>query len=489
MNSIKTNAIYNSVYQVARLIFPIITYPYVSRILGPSGLGQVTYAYSIAEYFAIIALFGLPMYGLREVSRVRNDYDRLSRRFSELLILSVVFSIFATGVYAILPTFSSDFVRNATLHSVFSLSVLMSFSRIDWFFQGMENYSFVTVRSFLVRLISAALVFVVVREPQDFLNYGLLWVAGTALSGIVNLYFARKTVLFRMKGLRPFRHLPLVLPTVGVQLIGTMYSMIDVLMLGYIIKDDAYSVGLYSVAGRIMRLVLSIVNAGLAVAAPRLSNLALTNDHERSSRLVAKSFSMALFFGLPATLGLVITAPQLIPVFAGDLFREAIPTAIILAPQLLLLAVSSVVAFQILYPQKREKILIISSTISLIVAVSLNYLLIPNYGHVGAALATLLSVSLGLALQITAVWKQAKKSILNAINGRIAIVCCLWFGLLFILDIYFGRFSQFTHLVLTTSTGTVLFVILSFGFRVTPALMLFTWLKTSIRRKEKTKAR
>ena len=487
MRSIKTNAVYNSVYQVARLIFPIITYPYVSRILGPSGLGQVTYAQSIAEYFAMIALLGLPMYGLREVSRARNDRGQLSRLFSELLFLSVVFSIVATGVYALLHVFSSDLVHSSALYAVFSLSVLFSFSRIDWFFQGMENYSFVTVRSFLIRLVSAALVFVVVREPQDFLNYGMLWVAGTVLSGIINLTYARKTVSLQIKGLKPFRHLRLVLPTVGVQLVGMMYSMIDVLMLGYLVKDDAYSVGLYSVAGRIMRVILSIVNAGLAVATPRLSNLASNNDQERSFRLVTKSFSLALFFGLPATLGLVITAPQFVPVFAGHLFTEAIPTAILLAPLLLILSLSSVIAFQILYPQKRERVLIFSSAVSLTVAVLLNLLLIPRYGHVGAAVATLVSTSLGLSIQIVAVWKQTKHCLVNAINGRICVVVFVWVGILLLLNQYFGNYGQFVHLLLTTVSGAVLFGILSIVFRVSPALMLFSWFKTAVFRKLRSK--
>lgn len=483
MPSAKQNALFNASYQVLRLIFPIITYPYVSRILGPTGLGRVAYAHKVAEYFCLTALLGIPMYGLREISRVRDDQDQLSNVFSELFWLSTLLSLFALVVYSFLFVLVPHATAEASLHWLFALMIVVNPGRLDWLYQGLEQYRYITVRSFLTRVVTASLIFVVVRTVNHYVNYGALWVAGSVITGTWNFSYSARLVRLRIRGIRPFRHLRMIVPSAMIILISTLYSVLDVAMLGIMLDDDRYAVGLYTMAGRIMRIALSIVAAGTAVLLPRISRYYAAGDHHRAESLLMKSLSHTLFFSFPIAIGLMIVADDFVLVFAGRQFLEAITTTRILAPQLLIFAVGGIVNMQVFYARGKERSVLAITALTTVLAFVSNTFLIPVYQQNGAAFATLAVTALGLVLQsafdLPLIWRV----IATRDNRRMVILFVLWSALVIILKGWMAEAPHVWRLVGTVFAGATMFVAGSLVMRIAPAQELLNWISSKLNRK------
>lgn len=483
MPSAKQNALFNASYQVLRLVFPIITYPYVSRILGPTGLGRVAYAHKIAEYFCLTALLGIPMYGLREISRVRDDQEQLSNVFSELFWLSTLLSLAALAIYSLLFLLVPDATAEASLHWLFALMIVVNSGRLDWLYQGLEQYRYITVRSFLTRVVTASLIFVVVRSANHYANYAALWVAGSVITGAWNFSYSTRLVRLKIRGIKPFRHLKAIVPSAMIILINVLYGVLDVSMLGIMIDDDRYSVGLYTMAGRIMRIALSIVVAGTAVLMPRISRYHASGDHNRAEALIRKSLSYTLFFALPITIGLMIVADDFVLVFAGPQFLEAITTTRILTPQLLIFAIGNVVNMQIFYARGKERSVLLIAALTTALAFTSNLFLIPLYQQNGAAFATLAVTALGLFLQsafdLPLIWRV----IATRDNRRMVVLVVLWTALVVILK---GQLVDATHvlrLVGTVFAGAVSFIAGSVAMRIAPVQELLNWVSSKMKRK------
>ena len=482
MPSAKSNAFLNAAYQVIRLIFPIITYPYVSRVLGPAGLGKVAYAQKIADYFCQTSLLGIPAYGLREVSKARTSEQELSRAFSELFLLTVATSMVALLVYVGLPFVFPGFVADPKLHWVFALMVLVNPGKLDWFYQGMEQYKYVTARSLVIRVATAVLTFVVIQQADDYVWYGALWVAGTVATALLNFGYSRKFVQFSRYLVEPMRHLARLLPSMGIQLVATLSSALDVVMLGALLNDDQVSVGYYSVALRIPRIVFSIVVAGLTVVLPKVSLSHAEGNKEQVDALVSKSFSYMLFFTLPMVVGLFVMAEEIILLFAGGSFAPAVTTLRILAPQVLVFAMGNIVNMQVFYAQGREKSVFVISLISVLLILLLNWLLIPRYMHNGAAATTISVTSLGLLIQSSLEGKKIARLLFTRVNGSILLVLLAWVGVLIGAHRLALEWSLLARTVWTVGFGAVAYTILSLLFRLYPAIDLLRWMRGKLRR-------
>lgn len=477
MPSSKSNALYNSSYQLIRLIFPIITYPYVARVIGPTGIGQVTYAQTIAHYFVIVALLGIPMYGIREVSNSRRDETVLRKTFSELFLLSTGLVIIAFGIYALLPVVLPSVAALPALHWAFGATVLVSSARLDWYYQGLEKYRYVTIRNLLVRIATLGLIFVLVRDSDDYVAYGLIWVGGTVIANLWNFAYSLKLTGFSLRDIHPLGHLKGVLPSAWLQLAGTLHASVDTVMLGILLDDERYSVGLYSTAGRIMRILLSIVMAGGAVLLPKVSMKNASGDDEAVARLIRKNVAFTLYFALPMVIGLIVTAEDAIVLFAGVHFRPAITTARLLAPQLLVLGLANIVNMQIFYARGREKQLLWISTGSIVAAIGLNALLIPTMKQNGAAIATLIVTALGLGTQSLYDIGFVKRAILTRDNGKLLLSAAVWTAPVVVVLTYLGNTASYVRFPLVVLAGALLYAVVTFLFRLEPGLELFAWLR------------
>ncbi len=475
MPSLKTNAFYSVAYQVIRLIFPIVTYPYVSRIIGPEGIGKVSYAQTLANYVSVVALLGLPMYASREISRSRAKEGALNKAYSELITLSFLLSLAGFVVYASLPALFPAVTAGRTLHWLFALAVATNFAKLDWFFQGIENYRYVTIRNLVVRIATVALIFSVITQPDHFVRYGMLWVGGTVIGNLWNLAYSLRFAAVSIRGIRPFRHVKALLPSAGLALTATLYDSLDTLMLGTLVNDDRYSVGIYSVAARLIRIGVSIVAAGNAAIGPRITLQHELGDKRGMNRIIQKSFWITLFFGVPAVIGIFLLADDLVLLFAGRQFVDSITTLRIKAPELLLLGLTTILAGQIMYARRRDKALLKVTISVLVVAIGLNMLLIPTLRQDGAAIGTLLSRIIEMSILTIIGWSAVKDFVLHRETVKILLLNMIWGGLLFVSLGLAEDFSIPIRMTVLVLGGAFVYGLMSLALRLQVARQILGW--------------
>ena len=479
MSHLKRNALYNTAYQVIRIIFPIITYPYVSRILGPEGIGKVSYAQTFAEYFTTFSLLGLPIYAVREVSKSRAYPGELGKTTGELLSLSILLTTAAFILYALSLFLLPQFTAGPVLHWIFSLTILLNWARIDWFFQGIENYRYITFRNLLVRVGSLFLLFLLVRKKEDYILYGLIWVLNIVISSVWNLVYSYRIVRPALAFRSWKKHLVNSLPSALLSFSLFMYATVDTIMLGVLISDDKYSVGIYNVAGRIVRIVMTIIggiNAGLI---PRLSYIAETGNEERIEQIVQKSFLFILYLTLPAVIGLSVVAEDLIRVFAGIQFAASVLTLRILSFELVFLGIENILA-QLMYSLKKEKILLRINFIALALAILSNWIMIPLYKQNGAALATVITRAIQAALLVYFSFETVKR--ITDLRKFVPIIQTAVLLLVFSLGlrIVLKPLPVLYRLVIVVSGSIGCYFICSQWLRIEPFLIAKEWIVNKI---------
>lgn len=389
MASIKRNFIYDLINNVSGLIFPLITFPYTSRILNPEGIGAVAFAQSIIAYFVMFAALGIPTYALREVAKLKNDKQKLSTFTFEIITIHAVLSILSY-----LIALSLYFINRINdiwlIYSIASIHIILNFLGFTWFFQGIEEFRFITVRVLIFRVLSLVGLFVFVRESSDVYWYMAILIFSEAGNNVCNIFMLRKYVSFRNICLR-YRNLkkhikPIV--TLFLLSVSTMiYFNMDNLMIGFI-KDDI-SVGYYNPALRIQRMLMGFVLSLSTVLFPRLSSLAKT-DRAQFFSLSREGINATLGLSLPIVFGIYALGRPLILLFAGEQFEPSILTLDFLAPVIVLGTCSNLLA-KVLISQEREKMVLIATSVGAIVNLLLNAAFIYYFSQYGAAIASSLS--------------------------------------------------------------------------------------------------
>ena len=476
MARIRTNAIYSMAYQIIRLAFPLITYPYVARVLGPDGIGIVSYTASIATMLASFALLGIPVFGTRAISRVRDDDETLKSVNSELTLIALFLSLFAAGLFLSLPHFGILRIPDRGVHLMFVALILFNAAKQDWYFQGLERFRYTTIRNLVVRIITASAIFLLVRSSEDVLAYAFLWVLGSVLGGVVNLFQVAKETGFTWRPVQAFRLLPAIGPSAAIVLVGSLYAGIDTLMLGNLVADNGASVGYYSLAGRLLRIIGTVLGAATAAVVPRLALYYSQGEHSKVIQLVSKNMEVSLFFALPASLGMVILAPTVVRIFGGEAFMPAISTLQIIAVQLPVLAVGAIVGSQVLYARDREKRLILSTGISLAIGIVLNFVLIPIATHVGAALATTVTRLIETLLQVALGWSVVRPAIRDKRVIRVLYAAGIWSAIVVPTGLFFNVNHSMVSMITFVVSTAVLYAIVSLIVSVPIVVSLKGWI-------------
>ncbi|MBN2522460.1 MAG: flippase [Bacteroidales bacterium] len=473
--SLKKNAIYSSAYQIVRLIFPLITYPYVSRIIGPEGMGQVSYAQTVLNYFTSFVLLGIPVYATREISRSRAVPGLTDTVYNELLFLSVILTAVGSGIYAGFFFLFPSIAAEPVLHWGFGLVLLLHWSQLDWFFQGIENYKYITIRNFIIRALSAALVFFIIKERSHYPRYGFLWIGGTIAAYTLNFFYSLKFVKLRIRGLNLFRHLRKSLPSAFISGSAMLYAVIDVIMLGSMLNDNRYAVGIYSVAGRLMRIAMSVVIAGNIVIGPRISLRHEQGAESEIIRILKLNVSLILLLGIPAVVGMMCTAEELMGLFAGSEFAPAVLTMRIIAPELLILSITGILGNQILYARGKEKRVLIVTIISLIVAVITNFIAIPKYQENGAAVATVFTRLVEMILLGVMGWDLLKKVIDVKDLVKTMILAVSWALLLLFFQVLVHPLMTGLRFASTAIFGIISYALFAFFIRTEASQKIIDW--------------
>ena len=387
--SLKKNYILNLTNTISTMLFPLITFPYAARIIMADGIGQVNFFSSIISYISLFTCLGIPMYAIRETARVRDNQKELSKTTTEILILHACLTLFGYLAVFIIAFTVPKVMVDIPLFLLFSTSIFFTAIGCEWFYQGVEDFKYITIRAITIKSICVVLLFLLVHSKDDLMYYAIYTVVGSVGNNIFNFLRLRKYVKLKyidFKELKPLRHLKPALHIFVLNLVVSIYVNLDTVMLGFL--KDSTAVGYYTGATKLTKMLLGIVSSLGTVMVPRLSNLIQNGQMEEFRKLSQKAVDFVFALSFPLFLGLIASAPILIRLFCGPSYEPAISTLQILSPILLFIALSGVLGIQILYPQGKENIVIKCTLFGAITNFTLNLILIPLMANDGAAIAT-----------------------------------------------------------------------------------------------------
>ena len=387
--SIKVNFIFNTLKTIMVVIFPLISFPYISRVLGVEGVGKVQYCTSVISYFILFSSLGIGTYSIREGVRFRNDRKAFSKFSKEILLINMVTTVIA---YLVLGLFflAGAFQGKRDIMLICSLSIAGTTLCIDWLYQAMEQYVYISVRTLIIQALSLVMMFCFVRTEQDAFVYALLIVFSAKGYCFLNLFQSRKYIDYGLKVKLEFKkHIKPILVIFGATLAVSIYMNMDVVMLG--IFCDDYQVGLYSAAVKVNTVVKNVIVSISAVLLPRLMAYIAKGDRVNYEKLFQQGTNLNLFFSVPSMVGLIVLSRPIILLFSGEKFLPAVFTGQILAIRLVFAALDNIFYNQVLIPNGHEKEACIGTAAGAGANLILNALLIPAMQTLGAAIATVIS--------------------------------------------------------------------------------------------------
>ena len=398
----------NSILTMSSFIFPLISYPYVSRILGPAGTGKVAAATSWVSYFNMFAQLGIPTYGIRACAEVRDDKEKLSRTVQELLTINLIMGAISYAALFVLININSSMGQEKPLYIIMSAMILFNAIGMDYLFQGLEQYSYITKRSVLFKLITLVAMFLLIRTKDDYVIYGGLTIFASSASNVMNFFYARKYISFKKTGkLNLRRHLKAVSIFFAMACATTVYTNLDVVMLDYLKTDE--DVGYYNAAVKIKSVLVSIVTSLGSVLLPRASYYVEKGMKAEYRRITAKAINFVWLFAAPLFIYFTLFAREGVLFLSGSAYEGSVAPMQIIMPTLLLIGLSNITGMEVLVPQGGEKIVLYSEIAGAVVDFTLNMLLIPKMASSGAAIGTVTAEAVVLIVQYACVRNQVRE--------------------------------------------------------------------------------
>lgn len=401
--SITKNYIYNMVYQVLILILPLITTPYLSRVLGAEGIGIYGYTYSIVTYFILFGSLGVAMYGQREIAYAQENVEARKKVFIEIVIFRFITISIAIAFYYFL------FIRGAEYqiyYQILLLELIAAAFDISWFFQGMEEFKRTVTRNVLVRICSVSLVFILVKTKEDLAKFTLIYSLADLIGNLsLWLYVPKYIKGVKVKNVNVFKHLPQITLLFIPQIANQIYKILDTTMIGALVSDKTET-GYYEQGQKVIRLLLTIVTSLGVVMVPRMASTFASGDKEKIKSYMKMSFKFVFFLAFPIMFGIISISQAFVPVFFGSGYDKVVILINIISPILILMGMANVLGTQYLLPTKHQKEYTISVSIGVIFNFILNYILIKKFASIGASVATVLSELIVVIIQFQFVKKE-----------------------------------------------------------------------------------
>ena len=452
---VKKNVLYSTFLTGANYIFPLITYPYISRVLGPSNIGENEFALRIVGYFLLFASLGIATVGTREIAKCKQSREECSRTFSSILVLNIISTILIFVLYFICIYSVASFQRVRPLLLIGSMQIAFTPFLIEWLYKGVEDFPYITKRSLAVRILYVISIFIFVKTEEDLPKYFTLTICSMVLNAVFNWGYKKKYVKFTLNGIKLRKYVKPYFTFGLYALLTSMYISFNVLFLGIVSTD--IEVGYYSSATKLFSVVLAFFTSFSTVMMPRMSNMFANNDAESARCLIYKSFE--LLYPLAFTLILIgeFFAPQIIMILSGPGYEGAILPFRIILPLIFIIGTEQILIVQMLTPMGKDKAVLINSIVGSIFGLALNFAIVPRLGCTGSAIVWLCSE--------IAVFSSAFYFVCKAASGNIIPVKLL-FKNIFLLSvpIIFILLMQKTLLNEYIIMGiSVIFVVLYIG--------------------------
>lgn len=387
--SIKKNFAYKSTLTISTYLMNFITFPYVSRILGVDRIGLVSFVDNAVNYFLIFATMGVSILGVREIATVKEDRNECSRVYSNILGMNVLFTIATLIIYFAFIIFVADFNRYKELFYVGGAKILFTAFLVEWYFTGIENFRYITIRSLLIKLLYVIAVFILIRTEDDYTLYFVLTVLVVVINAVINMIYIRKFVSLIKHEFISKKYIKQNLSLGIYSIMTSMYLTFNVMFLGFCSTNT--EVGYYTTAFKLYSVILGLFTAFTNVMLPRMSSLLATGQKERFQSLIDKSFEAMCTFSIPMILCSIVLAPQIIYILSGPGYEGAIIPMRIIMPAVLFVGIAQILAIQVVMPMKKDKVLLVASIVGASISLLINLLIVPHLAGIGSAIVLLSS--------------------------------------------------------------------------------------------------
>lgn len=430
--SLGKNAFLNGLRSVLNIIFPIITFPYVSRVLSVGELGKYNWSNSFVSYFLLIAGLGIATYAVREGAKLRNDRNEISAFASQVFSINILSTVVSyTLLFLCVLIFPKIQSYSASIY-IFSIQIVFTTLGTEWIYSIFEEYTYITIRSIVFKILSIFMLFVFVRRPGDYLNYAGITVFSAVGSNVLNYLHAKKFCTIRLTfNIDWQEHLKPILIIFASSVARTIYLSIDTTLLGLI--NNNYVVGIYSVSTKMYDIVKQLIAAILIVTIPRFALLWGRHRYGEYRKLLLEISDALALISIPAAVGVYMLAPQIVILLSNAKYIRSVSSLRLLCPALIFSIFSWIFTSCVLIPAKRENKVLIITILSAVVNVVLNLLLMPSLKENAAAITTSLSEAISMLLGIyysrdiikglykSSFWKEIFTYILGTIS--IVIIC------------------------------------------------------------------
>lgn len=409
-HSVKFNAVMNTLLTASSMLVSVITVPYVTRVLSVEGYGDVTFAQNVSQWLSAMCLIGVPTYGLRECARVRDDPREMARVVRELLVIITIFTAVVLAGFGVSILIVPRFRQIAALMWVFLVSTLLLSYGVEWFFQAIEQYKYITIRSMVFKMLSLVAMLVFVRGEDDYLAYGVILALVVCGNNVLNL--ARMLRMVSFSGLGPMRigrHLKPLASYAALSIASSVYLAFDSILLGMLSPSNV-QVGLYQLASKLKGICFSVINAIIGVLIPRLSYYA-KKDPEKYGALLRRGWGFLLNLCLGIALYLLVYAYPLVVLISSEKYADAVLPVRIIGLVNLLSCMSYFFGLCILSPLDQESKLARANLTGAPISLVCNLLLDGTFGATGAAISVCLAELVIFLMQLHDCWPVLREHI------------------------------------------------------------------------------
>ena len=409
--SIKKNATYNLVKIIFSIAFPLLTTPYVLRILQPENFGKVNFTLSVISYFSLIATLGVSVYGIRECSAVKNDKSKLDLIASQIFSISVITAIISLILLFLSVFFIPKLTEYCLLFAIESLSIVFVVLGADWLNTSMSDFKYITIRTVVFQILSLIFIFLLVKDKSDYVIYVCILIFSTCGANALNIFYRRHFCSIRFTfSLDLRKHLPPIFSLFALQVSQAILLNIDTTMLGFFLGD--YYVGLYGVPIKIIAIAAQIVASITWVVLPLLSKSYADGNYQVFNDTLHKTLNFTVTLTVPCVIGLILLSEEIVVSLGGIEYQKSAVCLIIFAIVLIYdLGVNNLYGNCVLLTTKSEKIFCYACFVAMLFNIIGNYYLIPIYGIVGAALST---ASSKLLISLIVIQNRNKRISFNA---------------------------------------------------------------------------
>lgn len=403
--SLVKNSVYNLLRTFVTLVFPLVIFMYASRMLGAEGVGKVEFGKNIVGYFVLLASLGINNYAIREGARVRESKENFSKFVHEILFINGISTLITLLLFVVVVQTVGPLKQYRDVLWVFGALIIFTPLGMEWIYGALEEYKYIAIRTVIFQVLALVILLLFVKDKEDYLWYAVVLIISSVGSNVMNLIHARKYVQIRFIGNYEIRkHLPAIFILFAMAVSNTLYSYVDTTMIGFINGDT--EVGFYTAALKVNRVVVNVLGAVGAVVMPRLSYLWSKGDKDKFYEIAKLVVNVLLMFSVPACVGMCSLSRPILSMFCGVEFIEAELTMQILSLIVIVLSLSTFLNMHILVPLNQERKTFIAILGGLIVNISVNAWLIPQFARNGAAIGTILGELVVLALGICFVRQQ-----------------------------------------------------------------------------------